>query len=83
MNLGHSVEWERSVLKGHTLTFYLVMWKRPAFSDGRYTSGCRQRERGREVGYDIRSIAQGSPVGMEVFCHIAVGTVLVDDNMTE
>lgn len=75
MNLGHSVEWKRSVLKGHTLTFYLVMWKRPAFSDGRYTSGCQQRKRGREVGCDTRWIAQGSTVGMEVFCH--------DDNMTE
>lgn len=47
------------------------------------TSGCQQRERGREVGCDTRRMAQGTPVGMEVLCHVAVGTVLVDDNMTE
>lgn len=35
------------------------------------------------MGCDPRRMAQGSPVGMEVFCHVAVGTVLVDDNMTE
>lgn len=45
--------------------------------------GCQQRKRGREVGCDTRWMAQGSPVGMEVFCHVAVRTVLVDDNMTE
>lgn len=47
MSLGHSVEWKRSVLRGHTLTFYLVTWKRPAFSDGRYTRGV---SRGRGEG---------------------------------
>lgn len=35
------------------------------------------------MGCDIRRMARGSPVGMEVFCHVAVGPVLVDDNMTE